>query len=289
MQPAVQQPTPPPPDEVTMTPAEPIVETTTMAGAPHVLRADPTRSNIDLHSIAGFAAPKLQSVVDLVPEGIRKKVSLALAKAVEATALVADPSLKIGAKPADRPPILQRLGAKLRDLAVAIRLFGDSGNLTDADPTTVERANQQKAEKKMRDEEAAAIAKKATQDAKNPQLDLGPAPAPPDTAPAGALAPLPNGPLQPMPPKKETEGAEKPGVSNDGSLFSPSERDADKGFKQANDARTDDQTAEGPKTAQGALAKKEHGGKEGEIARMTSKTCTTLLIPRARHTSLAVQ
>ncbi|HEU4729936.1 MAG TPA: hypothetical protein VFT22_18695 [Kofleriaceae bacterium] len=119
--------------------AEPVVVPTTMAGAAHTLKADPTLGKVAFNSIAGWAVEKLQSVVDLVPDEVKSKATRALAKATEATAIVVDPALKPGGKPADRPVVAQRLAEHLKELAIAIRIFGDSGKLTDADPAVVQQ------------------------------------------------------------------------------------------------------------------------------------------------------
>jgi hypothetical protein len=141
-----------PQEELTTTAAEPVVVPTTMAGTPHTLKADPGAGKVEFHSVIGFAVEKLQSIVDLVPADIRLKVTNALAKAVEAAALVADPALKPGAKPDDRRTVQQQLTDKLRDLAVSIRMFGDTGKITDANPEAVARA---RAEEEQRSQQMA--------------------------------------------------------------------------------------------------------------------------------------
>jgi hypothetical protein len=110
-----------------------------MAGETHTLKADPTTGKVEFNSIRGFAVQKLQSVVELVPQDVRATAAAALAKATEAAAKVTDPSLKPGGKAVDRPAAVKKLGDSLKELSIAIRVFGDSGKITDADPAVVQK------------------------------------------------------------------------------------------------------------------------------------------------------
>lgn len=179
--------------------AEPIVRTTTMAGAKHTLRADPTTGKVEFNSVAGFAVEKLQSVVDLVPQEARQTVTNALALAVEVAALVTDVALQAGAKESARTAVLQRVTVKLDSLASAIRVFGDTGQITDADPGVIQRARAD-AEKKAA---AAADAKKQAEtkmEAATNNAAKEPAPAPPvANAPANANASAAGGLATPPP------------------------------------------------------------------------------------------
>src|SRR5581483_11794323 len=73
----------------------------------------------------------------------RARASQAIAKATEAVALVVDPSLKPGGKANDRPAAIKKLADGLKSLAVAIRVFGDTGKITDADPDVVRKVQTQ--------------------------------------------------------------------------------------------------------------------------------------------------
>src|SRR5207302_2865825 len=84
------------------------------------------------------------------------KATNAVAKAVETAATVVDPSLKPGGQPAERPRVLKQLGDGLKELAIAIRVFGDSGQITDADPEVVRRIRAEEDQRLHRPAEAVA-------------------------------------------------------------------------------------------------------------------------------------
>jgi hypothetical protein len=131
-------------------PAKPIIVSTTMAGAAHTLKADPAIGKVELHSVPGGAVEKLQSVVDLVGPEARGKATNALAKATAAAGIVTEPTLKSGAKTADRPHAVQRLDDKIKELAIAVRSFGDAAKLTDAHPDVVHRVRAEEELRKQR-------------------------------------------------------------------------------------------------------------------------------------------
>jgi hypothetical protein len=254
-----------PQNELTTTAAEPVVVPTTMAGAAHTLKADPASGKVEFNSIAGFAVEKLQSIVDLVPKDIRQKVSIALAKAVEAATMVADPALKPGANPEERRALLQKLGEKLKELAIAIRTFGDTAKIADADPAAVQSA---RAEEDARLSRQAQAAEQAKNETKTPDPAAAQPAAPMEVAPttsnaaasstaANEVAPT-AGPGAAPQPKEAPPGLKKdsvaPGIARDTAV--PPE----KGGGQANDKRTNEQTAAG------AVANPEiaPGGPEGE-------------------------
>jgi hypothetical protein len=183
---------------VTTAPADPIVRKTTMAGAPHTLKADPATGKVEFNSVFGYAVEKIQAVVNLVPDDTRKNVTDALALAVDVTSLIANVALQPGAKESIREVVLKQVTIKMDDLASAIRLFGDTGQITDADPGVIKRAREA-AEKKAA---AAAESKKQaeTQMEAAASNAAKPATPPPAVANAPANANAPAGGLAPPPP-----------------------------------------------------------------------------------------
>ena len=120
-----------------------IEEPTTMSGEAHKLIADPEAGKIELHSNPGPADSKLSSVEPTVIDEARGALGAALGKVTEMMAVVADPNLKPGATPAKRDEWREKLGQMLKEAAIAIRVFGDTGQLTDADPLVAAQVRQQ--------------------------------------------------------------------------------------------------------------------------------------------------
>jgi hypothetical protein len=213
-----------------VTAAEPIVTPTSMAGTPHTLVADPAAGKVELNSIKDYAVEKLESVVSLVPDGVRVYLTNAISVAVETAAIVVDPALKPGARPSDRLLVVQRLGDKMKDLSVAIRLFGDRGKFRDANPVAVKLAREE--EKKQQEAMAQAAAAppahadapaSPTANASATAADVGSPTAGNADAPATAAAPTaPGAPAVPV----DKDAGAAPAAKDAAAPAAPPDKDA---------------------------------------------------------------